>query len=222
MAITYPRAFPALFVGAHRFTLQRTDLVAPETSGAAPGVTFGVPIWTAEYEAAGLTDAQAADWQAWMLSLRGSQGTFYASDLRRLAPRAYPSGVTGLTRAGGGAFDGTATSWSVNTPKDVLTLNGLPASYQATAGDYVGFQWGSGNVKRHAVRFVESATANGSGVLVAAIEPALPLAVSGSATARLDQHGVVMRMVPGASEDGASEPFGEWGAKIMAIQDLRP
>src|SRR5690606_38180213 len=151
------------------------------------------------------------------------QRLFYGRDLKRRFPRAYPNGFAGMTRAGGGSFAaGTASSWSVNTSRDVLTLNGLPASFSLSKGDYGGFSWTtSGQQRRHLVRAVEAATANGSGVAVITVEPAVHKVVPSGATARLANPDCLMRLTP-ETRIGPVDLTGAVSGSLHAIQVILP
>lgn len=193
MPVTFPRDMPTLGIAQQTFEPQRQQVTAPERSGRFVSVDVGPPLWAAEWTCPPMSAADFAEWRAWLNSLRGAARMFYGRDRSRRFPLLYPSGFGGLTRAGGGAFDGTATSWSVDGTRSLLTLNGMPASFQLRAGDYVGFLW-STNTRRSLVRAQETATANGSGVLVVEVEPFVPLVTPGGATATLDQPACLMRL----------------------------
>ena len=221
MAITYPRTMPSEGAETQNFTLQRVDFGTADGAGRMASVTSGEPLWRLEINL-GEMDADTADaWRAWLRSPRGAGKTFYARDLRRPYPKAYPAGFSGLNRHGGGGFpaDGAPTSWSLNGTRDVLTLTGLPSTFAIKAGDLIGFVWST--TRRAMVAAIEDVTASG-GVLAVTVEPPVPQAVSGSAAIKLAGVEAVMRLIPGEGGIGAESSVTTAGGQIVAIQDLRP
>ena len=216
-----------------RFDIQRVDYAAPEASGRQGGVQAGFPLWAARYEI-DRSDPDSADlWQAFFDRMRGRLRRFYAIDPKRRMPKLYRFGFTGLVRAGTStAFDGTATSWSqaIDSLGDGrITLNGLPAGFQISVGDMIGFRWdasgfGAGNMMRRTIaRAVLPTTANGSGQAQVLVEPPLNTSlVPAGAVAHFNNPAAVMQLVPEESELG---PIGAGGilagGAIVALQDLR-
>ena len=225
MAITYPRSILDLGrgVGTVRFYLRRLDLQAPEASGVVGGVQMGWPRWQGEWEFPCATDAQMRAVEAWVSSLRGGIKTFYGQDLRRLTPAAYPSGVTALTRHAGGAFDGSATSFSLSGDRSDLTLNGLPSTFVITAGDFIDFRWTTGGAaRRHLVQALETVTA-AAGALTVAVDPAVHSVVPTSGTpavAWVQNCGTIMRLTP-ETEIGSSAVEGYGVVKVFGVEDIR-
>ncbi len=225
MAITYPRSMPADFVGEGLvFEAPPVDFGSPETSGRLGAVQAGFPVWQAVFPiAASIGAAKSDEVRAWLASLDGAKRQFYGADPSRPLPLLYPAGFTGLTRAGGGSFDGTATSWSVDTAGEVVTLNGLPASFRLSIGDYVGFIWTTdGEPRRGLARCQEAVTANGSGVAAVTVRPALSSAISDDATATLDHPTCLMRIDVGQTKLGGMGRRLAISGTIYANQDLRP
>lgn len=167
MTIAYPRAMPSTRVLRHYFEPEPAQSSAPESSGRGVSIALGETLWQMKLDTTPASEAEFDLWRAWLASLRGSQKLFYGRDMYRPLPRAYPQGFADLTRAGGGAFDGTSASWSV--AGDAVTINTLPASFRMQHGDYIGFQWDTD--KRSLHRALEDASANGSGVGVWTVEP---------------------------------------------------
>jgi len=216
MAISYPRAMPGklarvVFEPAHQVVHNA------ERGGRAISVVIGPARWEAEFATADLREPDLSEWRAWIASLQGGAKTFYAGDPSKPYPRAYPTGFSGMTRAGGGSFDGTATSWSIDSSRAVLTLNGLPASFAISIGDMTAFEWSTS--KRYLVRALEAATANGSGVATFTVEPKIETLVSSGAVATLANPQCVMRLTPdGADIDLRPGPIGR--ASFKAVQHL--
>lgn len=220
MSLTFPLTMPSLGAETSLFEIARVDYQSPETGGRLGGITAGFPLWRLTLALGPMAQAEGDAWRAFVAALRGAQRTFLARDLLRPYPAAYRAGFAGLSRAGGGAFDGTATSWSVSGTADALTLNGLPAGLTLAVGDLVSFSWSPS--RRALVRVIAPATASGAGVAVAVIEPALPSLVPSGAVATLAQPDVVMRLIPGETAVGDEDTVSTRGGRIVAVQDLRP
>lgn len=216
-----------------RFEIQRVDFAAPEASGRQGGVQAGFPLWAARYELE-RSDPDSADlWQAFFDRLRGRIRRFYAIDPTRRFPKLYRFGFAGLVRAGSAtAFDGTATSWSQAIDAQgnaLLTLNGLPAGFQISIGDMIGFRWdaagqGAGNMMRRTLaRAVLPATARGAGQAQVTVEPPLNTSlVPAGAIAHFNNPAAVMQLLPEDSNLGLIGTGGVLsGGAITAIQDLR-
>lgn len=226
MTIVFPRPLPASGAGQQLFDIQRVDFQSPEAGGRVGGVQAGFPLWIATWTLARLPRALSDEWHAWLRSMRGAQKRFLGRDFARTYPRAYPSGFGGMTRAGGGAFAGAATSWSQaidSAGNALLTLNGLPAGFVLSHTDLIGFQWSTGS-RRTIASVVEPANANGAGTVTVGIEPPIPsLIVPAGAVAHFDAPACVMGLVTG---DTKVAPIDRrlviTGTTVAAVQDLRP
>ena len=232
MALMVPRDMPTTGAALQAFEVQRVDYHAPEAGGTQGGVQAGFPLWAASWTIGRIGEDRSDLWRAWFTRMRGSQRRFLARDLRRPYPKLYPGGFTGLSRPSGGGFNGAAASWSVAIDVEgdcLLTLNDLPAGLLLSLGDYVGFRWddpagSAGNWYRRAlVRVIEPATADGTGKLVARVEPPVPSLVPPTAPAHLDQPACVMKMLSDQSNLDVIDRRGAIrGGTIVAVQDLRP
>lgn len=215
------------------FEIERVDFGAPEASGKQGGVQAGWPLWAAVLELDRSDPGSADAWRAFVSRLRGRMRRFYCGDPLRPFPKAHSAGFAGMVRAGGGAFDGSATGWSqaIDGAGDAaITLQGLPANLAISTGDYIGFKWdaagsAAGTYDRRTVaRAVTAATANGAGTAVVTCEPPLNTAlVPPGAVAHLDRPQCVMQLVPERSNLGPIGSGGTLGGgTLTAIQDLRP
>jgi hypothetical protein len=217
MAITYPRAMPDKLARAS-FEPSPQTVQSPESGGRLISTELGPSRWIAQFETAPMREPKLGEWRAWLSSMQNGVKPFYGFDPARRLPYRYPGGFALLTRAGGGSFaSGTATSWSVDSSRRVLTLNGLPANFLITVHDYCGFVWDTS--KRFLVRALESVTGNGAGVAVFTVEPKVEPFVSVSAVAGLFKPDCVMRIVPGSIDASVSPgPIGR--ATFQAVQHL--
>lgn len=216
-----------------RFEPQRVDYAAPQASGKQGGVQAGWPLWAANFEL-DPSDPESADlWRAFFARLRGRIRRFYCGEPTRPFPLACPAGFAGMTRAGGGVFDGSASGWAqaINADGDAeISLAGLPADLVLNIGDYVGFKWdatgaAAGSYERRTMaRLVLPAQASAAGDVTVTVEPPIDTrVVPAGAIAHLDNPVCVMQLVPDNSSLG---PIGQGsqlgGGAIVAIQDLRP
>lgn len=180
MAITFPRELPfdGCLTEDSPFWLSYQQSHAL-TGGASPNVAdLGPAYWAASYQTKTLSRASFDEWAAWLESLRGGLRLFKGRQARRKWPAAYPKGFAGLTVAGS-PFDGTGNLQTIGTLRDTVTVNQVPAGFGLGIGDYFSVPVGS---RQHLHRVMESATANGSGVVTLTVEPTLrPNAATGVA-----------------------------------------
>lgn len=214
------------------FEVERVDFHAPEAGGYLGGVQAGFPLWMGEWTIGRLGAAGSDDWRAWVASMRGAQKRFLGRDLARPYPKLHIDGFAGMTRAGGGVFDGSATSWSQSIDSAgnaLLTLGGLPVALSLSKIDYIGFRWDAGGApagsywRRALVRVTEGAIANGSGNVTVTVEPPVPTAVVPvGAIAHLDYPACVMSLLPDTKLGAIDRRLAVTGGKILGLQDLRP
>lgn len=194
MAITYPRSLPAgRWFETADFKLGEMASTNTLRSGAIQTMELGEALWSGVFRTFAIEAKDRQMWQAWAMSLRLGK-TFLAFDPEKEFPAAYGEDVLDLLRAGGGAFDGTATL-SAYTATSV-TLVGLPASYQAKAGDMLSFPWSTVRALHQAI---EDGAASAAGVVTLSVEPPVRTspAPGVSATVDLVRPACVMQMKPG-------------------------
>lgn len=223
MALVFPRPMPADGVDSQAFRLDRVDLTTGQVSGRITAVTLGWPLWRMTLRINNADADQTSEWTGFLDSLRGAQRPFLARDLTRPYPAAHPTGFAGLTRPGGGAFDGAAAAWSVNSTRDVLTLTGLPVGLVLRVRDYVGFRWTTaGSARRALVRLVEGGIVAGGGAITVTVEPAVPTLTPGGAVATLALPDCVMRLVPDQTRLEEMDVLHSASGVVAAVQDLLP
>lgn len=171
MTVSYPRTLPSdLVVKKCDFRLVHGVTSPGRTRGGASQVTeTSDPYWTCEIESAEHHAYTHVALRTFLNSLRGGAKTFVAHDYARPVPRNYltEAAVQALTRAGGGAFDGTFEITSTLEGGYLLSSSAsaasrAPAALVLQVGDYIGITQ-SGKYSLHNV--VEAQTANGSGVI---------------------------------------------------------
>lgn len=227
MTIVFPRPMPAAGAARQVFELKRMDYLSPESGGRLGAMAGGVPLWYAKWTLGQGGPRRADEWRAFVDSLDGPGRLFIGEDLSRPYPLAYPGGFAGQVRAGGGAFDGAAAVWSRHLADDgqpLASFNGLPAFFQVARGDYVGFRWATGGEARRAlVRFVEPVVASETGwISLAAVRPAIPMAVPSDAVAHFDRPGCLMRLIPSETQVGEMDRRLAAAVTVAGLQDILP
>lgn len=214
---------PPSGVAAEHFEPSRVDYQSPTADGRVMGVTAGFPLWRARWTlGATISRAASEQWRAFVARCRGGQIPFYAGDVGRPFPLSCPNGFGGLTRAAGGAFDGTATGWSVNADRDKPTLTGLPAGMALTVGDYVMWKWTTSTEPRRSLhRVVEDASADGAGAAAVLVEPPLPTLVPVAAVADLARPVCIMKLNTAETRLGEKTRSLRVDGVIAGVQDLR-
>ncbi len=171
MSITYPRALPSAHIAGGSFEIDHQEAFAPEHGGRFVSMELGWPLWTLNINTTPPTRDDYDAWRAWFSSLRGSGRLFYGRDVRRGPyPRRYPNGFAGLTRAIGGAFDGTSDTWEPNEAGDSIEIEKLPANFILGVGDYIGLRWG---IYRSLHRVLAQAQGSSGGIGEWTVEPTI-------------------------------------------------
>lgn len=154
----------------------------------------GRPKWRATLQTVPLTRSQSQELEAWWTDQLVGMNTTLLSNAEKAYPVRYPNGFAGLTRATGGAFDGTATTSSL-TPT-TIGLQGLPANFVLEAGDLVGLE----EAGRYGLFQLKSAaTAIASGTLTIDVHPQInTTAFSLAATANFASPLLEMVVDPGS------------------------
>lgn len=131
MAITYPYDVLATFPG---WSTEFDLLYRQEISRTAIGQTFvkdlGSPLWRATYQSRLMKPNELDTWRARLKAMEGGLKQFLGRPTSRCYPIAYPKG------AGMGNVSDVKIA-SIGGDRKTITLSGLPAGYQATAGDYI-------------------------------------------------------------------------------------
>lgn len=220
MAITFPRDLPELPGDRLLFARAKFDPMYQQSAAVARGglaqvANIGSDLWSMSYATAPLDYQTGLEYLAWLQSLRGGARTFKAWHPLRRYPYAYPGGVAALTRAGGGAFDGSCTLTTIGTNRDTITLTTLPANFVFSVGDMVSFPMGASS--RCLVRVLEAVTATGLGQAVLTVEPYLPLAAATGVTATVVKPWC-LAVVDAKSISGPMEPGYMQPVSFQAVQ----
>jgi hypothetical protein len=168
MAITYPLSLPS-HTGIRSVELRATNAVAYSRSPFTfAGQAFAYPgqMWQADVTLPPMKYADAEQWIAWLVSLRGQLGTFTMGDPMRCVARGTPTGtplVNGAEQTG-----------------DSLIIDGAATGVTGwlKAGDYI--QLGSnGSSRLHKV--LADANSDGSGNVTLDIWPSIRTAPADNA-----------------------------------------
>lgn len=155
MVLSYPRTdiFTVGRFNTNKFTLMSRSEFSRQSNGVTRSKNFGSAIWIGEWGSVERNFDNTIDLEAVLNSLEDGVRGFYAGDLRRQYPKAYPTGV----------FNDTGVINSLNADTKRISLSGLPASFVITRGDYLCWNYNS-NTMRALHQVMESVTANGSGL----------------------------------------------------------
>ena len=166
MTVTYPLSLPSTPAARNtRFALRSAAAV-----GSSPFTykqqthSFPGQMWEVEVQLPPMLRATVADWQGWLLSLRGRYGTFLLGDWDATTPRGTATGTPVADSAG---------SPTINAARDrVFHTTGWTTGVTGImkAGDYL--QIGTG-LSSHLHMVVADANSDGSGNAALDIEPAL-------------------------------------------------
>lgn len=165
MPLTFPRAMPC-GVQTSEFEPQRYMATNQLYGGTTQVREVAETRWRGSFTYAPRRRPEHQALQAWLDSLRGGLRAFLAHDHMKPFPVRYPGGVTGLARAGGGAFDGTGGVSGRSAAGFSMTT--LPAGFDLKAGDMVGLV----EAGRYGLfRLAEDALASASGIAALVVEP---------------------------------------------------
>lgn len=157
MPIDMP-TFPGFNLLTERFDPVVTKDVSYMEGRRSESMISMTPYWVASYSTPTPHLAHIGLADAFMMDI-GAGETFRAFDTTRPRPLEHLKGPLSGTRAGGGAFDGTATitARTVNS----VTVSGLPANFQFRASDYVEVRKSETLVSLHRIRSDVQASAGG-------------------------------------------------------------
>lgn len=157
---------------------------------------FGTPYHTLSVQTQYLDDDEYDDVDTFFMEASQAGACFLAHDVFRPRPRAYGNTPLSGTKAGGGAFDGTAAVSAVAAYQ--ATVTGLPDGFQINRGARIGFRMSALVRSLHLV--TEAVTADASGVAVVKFKFALDTQnFTTSATVDFEKPSIPMMLDPGFS-----------------------
>lgn len=193
--MTAPIPFPYTLFASVSFNLGRYTSQNRLYGGVTQVREQAEARWMGTFTTVPLDPAEMRAWRAFWDSLRGGLRGFVAHDEAQPYPLAYPNGFGGLTRAGGGAFDGTATFAPVGGNQFSASLSGLPAGFALAAGDMLELR--QNNETRGLYRILSAVTASGGGAAAVTVEPRInPALFTGAALARFERPSCIMTPDP--------------------------
>lgn len=171
MAISYPLTFPS-HTGIRSVSLRAINAVVYERSPftfAGQAQASAGQMWGADVTLPPMKYADAEQWMAWLISLRGQLGTFTMGDPMRCVARGSARGTDTVVVNGAGQ-----TGQDLN-----ITSNQLSKTGYLKAGDYI--QLGSGSTATLHKVLVDAST-NGSGNATLTLWPHVRTAPANAAT----------------------------------------
>ena len=218
MALTFPLAaaefFDTLKVSQMTFDCPEQVQVARTGGGEILPANIGPRLWTGEVSLVHHRFYVAAPVLAMISALREPGASFLAYDLTAPAPQSDPDGVALAT----------VTPLILALPSDarMLSLKGLPSGFVLTAGDYLGFSYGTNPVRRALHRVVSGVVAGGTGQTAAfEVTPPRRPGAAINAAVSLIKASCKARIVPGSVSSGAAAAGITSGITFKFMQTLR-
>ena len=217
MALAYPLSF-AQFLGALRVEEVTFRLSHPQEhtrlgDGTIISASLGASLWTGSIRLAQANHPRHAQMEALIALMDQPGATFLCHDPRQIGPASDPTGTSLGSRI--------VTIHSVAANLRELRITGLPAGYQLTAGDMLGFQYGS-NPVRHALHRIVVGGASSSSGLTPMLEvvPNLRPGVVAGLQVQLIRPACKARLLPAPSYGSGRQALSR-GASFDFIQTLR-
>ncbi len=217
MALIYPLTFTQ-FLGALRVEEVTFRLSHPQEhtrlgDGTVISASLGASLWTGTIRLAQANHPRHAQMEALIGLLDQPGASFLCHDPRQTGPASDPTG----------SILGSAapTIHTVAANLRELRITGLPAGYVLTAGDMLGFQYGSNPVRYALHRIVVGGTASSGGLTpFMEVVPNLRSGVVAGLTVSLIRPACKARLLPEPNY-GAGRQALSRGASFDFIQTLR-
>lgn len=200
MAIVFPRVMPDTRMLTSNMRLVRTEAAAALASGATQTIQLAPPRWRCDYTTRPIRMSERVTWRAWLESLGGALRTFLGTDPLQIWPTAYPGGFTGMVRASGGAFDGTAEASAISETS--LSVVGLPSAFNLAAGDLFGLVQSG---RYGLFRVLEPVAASGGGATLSFSPPVMSGLFTSGATVNFARPCCEMILDPSTPPDTSAE-----------------
>lgn len=160
MALSFPLTqaefFDGMKITSVSFRPQHPQQISQLGDGTILKGSLGASLWTGKITLASAVHADSVEMEAMLALLDYPGASFLAHDPRSNGPK--------LDNLGTILGASTPVISTLDTNNCELAIKGLPAGYQLSKGDLIGFQYGSSPVRFALHRLVESATASGAGV----------------------------------------------------------
>jgi hypothetical protein len=183
-------------------------------SGELLTADLGARLWSGHVTLGNMTRAEIANARALINSLRPAGRSFLAYDTTRPFPLSDPTG----------ALLGAATPLIASLPSDNRTLSilGLPAGYQLSAGDLIGWTYGNNPVRYALHEITTSAAASDTGLTdLIDVEPFIRPGIAIGAAVTLIRAPFKAVLIPGSVTPGTTRKFHTQGLSFALQQSLR-
>lgn len=155
---------------------------APNRGSKQQVVELAPQLWQMRFSTPNIYYDEAIELQTWLEMLQGGLRLFKAYHPHLTYPLNYRHGFAGLSRAGGGSFDGTCSVTDFGEALDTLMIGGLPAGFSLRLGDMISMPFEDSRILH---RITAPVVADVAGNATLSIVPPLPIsfAVSPEVTA---------------------------------------
>jgi hypothetical protein len=183
MAISYPLALPT-HTGVAQIELRAVNAVAYSRSPftfSGQAHAYAGQMWQADISLPPMQRADAEQWIAWLVSLRGQLGTFYIGDPSAVAPRGSARNADTITVDGA-----TSSGNAINIQSAPLSQTGY-----LKAGDYM--QIGSG-ASRQLFKVLTDTDTDGSGTATVDVWPNVRTTIADNAPITVESAKGIFRL----------------------------
>jgi len=206
MPISYPRALPT-HTGIRQITLRAVNVTAVSESVFTlrqQVFKHSGERWEAEVTLPQMARSDAEQWVAWLLSMRGREGTFLLGDPLGATPRGSAGGTPRVNGAG--------------QTGDSITIDGCTASQTGwlKAGDYIQLGSGAGSSLHKVLQDVSS---NGAGQATIDVWPSIRTAPADNSTVVVSAGKGVFRLATSNTEWSINE-IAHWGIVFPAVEAI--
>lgn len=133
--------------------MERQEL-SRNADGKSFGRSLGPPLWSGEWVTAPMRNDVYAEFESKLNALDGIIGTFYGNDPRKAYPRVSGSSFT----------ETSAEIYAIGGDNKSLRIEGYPAGFIISAGDYLAFTYGSSPTNTALHQVLETVVCDGSGI----------------------------------------------------------
>ena len=206
MPISYPRALPT-HTGIRQITLRAVNVTAVSESVFTlrqQVFKHSGERWEAEVTLPQMARSDAEQWVAWLLSMRGREGTFLLGDPLGGTPR--------------GSAGGTPRVNGANQTGDSISIDGCTASQTGwlKAGDYIQLGSGAGSSLHKVLQDVSS---NGAGQATIDVWPSIRTAPADNSAVVVNNAKGVFRLATSSTEWSINE-IAHWGVVFPAVEAI--
>jgi hypothetical protein len=204
--------FGGIKVASARLTLSEPQETNRLADGSILKASLGAALWQGELSLIPGYHVDQGAIEVRLAKLLRAGQTFLAYDTRYDGPASDPDGII--------LGSNTPTIHTLNGDNRRLRVTGLPAGYQLTAGDWIGWTYGSNPVRYALHRIETDATASSAGLTpLFAVEPFIRPGITVGAAVTLVRPPI--KAVMTQADYGAARPVITDGASFSFIQTLR-